>query len=103
MPAGLDHVIAGPQVRSAAVTGIAGAVAILDNEGTANGCVPDYETVDNSPLSIIVLTLANDEQQTPYLQLMSFIARSLRANNGYKRLMACTTPGEMKAFFRSIP
>ena len=103
MPTGLDHGIAVPHGRSAAVTGIAGAVAILDNEGTANGCVPDYETVDNSPLSIIVLTLANDEQQTPYLQLMSFIARSLRANNGYKRLMACTTPGEMKAFFRSIP
>ena len=103
MPTWLDHGIAVPHGRSPAVAGIAGAVAILDNEGTANGCVPDYETVDNSPLSIIVLTLANDEQQTPYLQLMSFIARSLRANNGYKRLMACTTPGEMKAFFRSIP
>ena len=100
MSTGLDHGIAVPHGRSSSVTGIAGAVAILDNEGTANGCVPDYETIDNSPLSIIVLTLANDEQQTPYLQLMSFISRALRAEDGYKRLMACTTPEEMRKFFR---
>ncbi len=102
MPTGLDHGIAVPHGRCADVTGIAGAVAILDNEGTANGCIPDYETIDNSPLQIIVLTLANSEQQTPYLQLMSFISRALRANDGYKRLIACTTADEMRKFFRSV-
>ena len=102
MPTGLDHGIAVPHGRCADVTGIAGAVAILDNEGTANGCIPDYETIDNSPLSIIVLTLANDEQQTPYLQLMSFISRALRADGGYKRLAACTTADEMRKFFRAF-
>ncbi len=101
MPTGLDHGIAVPHGRSASVIGIAGAVAVLDNEGTANGCVPDYETIDNSPLNVIVLTLANDEQKTPYLQLMSFISRALRADDGYKRLMACTTPEEMRKFFRA--
>ena len=102
MPTGLDHGIAVPHGRCADVTGIAGAVVILDNEGTANGCIPDYETIDNSPLSIIVLTLANDEQQTPYLQLMSFISRALRADGGYKRLAACTTADEMRRFFREF-
>ena len=101
MPTGLDHGIAVPHGRCAEVTGIAGAVAILDNEGTANGCIPDYETIDNSTLQIIVLTLANDEQQTPYLQLMSFISRALRAGDGYKSLLACTTADEMRKFFRS--
>ena len=102
MPTGLDHGIAVPHGRSSEVTGIAGAVAVLDNAGTANGCIPDYETIDNSRLEIIVLTLANDEQQTPYLQLMSFISRALRANDGYKRLLACRTADEMRAFFRSV-
>ena len=102
MPTGLDHGIAVPHGRSAEVVGIAGAVAILDNSGTANGCIPDYETIDNSPLQIIVLTLANSEQQTPYLQLMSFISRALRGNDGYRRLLACTTADEMRKFFRTV-
>jgi mannitol/fructose-specific phosphotransferase system IIA component (Ntr-type) len=102
MPTGLDHGIAVPHGRCPSVHGIAGAVAIVDNSGTANGCIPDYETIDNSPLQIIVLTLANDEQQTPYLQLMGFISRALRADAGYKRLLACTSADEMRKFFRTI-
>ena len=102
MPTGLDHGIAVPHGRSPDVDGIVGAVAILDNSGTANGCIPDYETIDNSPLRIIVLTLANSAQQTPYLQLMSFISRALRADNGYERLAQCGTADEMREFFRSV-
>ena len=102
MPTGLDHGIAVPHGRSPDVVGIAGAVAVLDNAGTANGCIPDYETIDNSPLQIIVLTLANDEKQTPYLQLMSFISRALRANEGYTRLAACVSADEMRKFFREV-
>ena len=100
MPTGLDHGIAVPHGRSAEVTGIVGAIAILDNEGTANGCIPDYETIDNSPLNIIVLTLANSDAQTPYLQLMSFISRALRADDGYMNFMKCSTAEEMRRFFR---
>ena len=102
MPTGLDHGIAVPHGRTPDGTGIAGAVAILDNEGTANGCLPDYETIDNSPVSIVVLTLANSETQTPYLQLMSFISKALRGNDGYERLKACKTPDEMRKFFRGV-
>jgi len=102
MPTGLDHGIAVPHGRSPEVTGIAGAVAIVDNEGTANGCIPDYETVDNSPIQIIVLTLANVEKQAPYLQLMSFISKALRADDGYKRLLQCKSADEMRRFFRTV-
>ena len=102
MPTGLDHGIAVPHGRCAEVDGIVGAVAILDNAGTANGCIPDYETIDNSPVSIVVLTLANSETQTPYLQLMSFISKALRGNDGYERLKACKTPDEMRKFFRGV-
>ena len=102
MPTGLDHGIAVPHGRSPDVVGISGAVAILDNEGTANGCLPDYETIDNSPVQIIVLTLANSEQQTPYLQLMSYISKALRGANGYERLAKCETADEMRRFFRDV-
>ena len=102
MPTGLDKGIAVPHGRTSEVVGISGAVAILDNSGTANGCIPDYETIDNSPLQIIVLTLANSDTQTPYLQLMSFISKALRTNDGYKRLLACTTADEMRKFFRAV-
>ena len=100
MPTGLDRGIAVPHGRSDSIVGIAGAVAILDNSGTANGSLPDYETIDNSPVRIIVLTLASDAQQTPYLKLMSFISRSLRAEDGADRLEACKTADEMRKFFR---
>ena len=100
MPTGLDRGIAVPHGRDATVNGIAGAVAIVDNSGTAGGCIPDYETIDNSPVQIIVLTLANDQAQTPYLKLMSFISRALRADSGADRLAACKTPQEMRRFFR---
>ena len=102
MPTGLDHGIAVPHGRDASVHGVAGAVAIVDNSGTAGGCIPDYETIDNSQIQIIVLTLANDQAQTPYLQLMSFISRALRADNGADRLAACSTPDEMRRFFRHV-
>ena len=100
MPTGLDHGIAVPHGRDASVRGIAGAVAIVDNSGTAGGCIPDYETIDKSQVQIIVLTLANDQAQTPYLQLMSFISRALRADNGAERLAACKSPDEIRRFFR---
>ncbi len=100
MPTGLDRGIAVPHGRDASVHGIAGAVAIVDNTGTAGGCIADYETIDKSQVRIIVLTLANDQAQTPYLKLMSFISRALRADNGVDRLAACKTADDMRKFFR---
>ena len=100
MPTGLDHGIAVPHGRDASVSGIVGAVAIVDNRGTAGGRIADYETIDKSPVSIIVLTLANDKEQTPYLKLMSFISRALRADNGAGRLSACKSANEMRKFFK---
>ena len=102
MPTGLDRGIAVPHGRDASVKGIAGAVAIVDNAKLPAGCISDYETIDKSPVKIIVLTLANDAAQTPYLKLMSFISRALRADGAVERLSACTTADEMRKFFRQV-
>ena len=100
MPTGLDLGIAVPHGRSPSVRGISGAVAIVDNTGKPGGAIPDYETIDKSLVRIIVLTIANDQKQTPYLKLMSFISRALRADNGVERLAKCKTVEEMKRFFK---
>ena len=75
----------------------AGAVALVDAE---SGYIPGYEAIDKSPVKIIVLTLASDRQQAPYLQLMSYISRALRADYGAENLVKCKTPDEMRRFFR---
>jgi mannitol/fructose-specific phosphotransferase system IIA component (Ntr-type) len=101
MPTGLDCGIAVPHGRTDAVTGIIGAVAIIDNSNNENGSIADYETIDHSAIQIIVLTVAPETAQTPYLQLMAFISRALRANNGYEKLVSCKNEDEMRRFFHS--
>ena len=100
MPTGLDRGIAVPHGRDACVKGIVGAVAIVADADKPGGGIQDYETIDRSAVRIIVLTLANSESQTPYLKLMSFISRALRAENGASDLAKCTTADEMRRFFR---
>ena len=100
MPTGLDCGIAVPHGRTDAVSGIVGAVALVDNSASETGTIADYETIDHSAIQIIVLTVAPESAQTPYLQLMAFISRALRANNGYERLLGCKTEEEMRRFFR---
>ena len=99
MPTGLDCGIAVPHGRTDAVTGILGAVAIVDNSSNENGTIADYETIDHSAIQIIVLTVAPESTQSPYLQLMAFISRALRGNNGYERLVECRSEDEMRRFF----
>ena len=102
MSTGLDHGIAVPHGRDPSIHGIVGAVAIVDNSQSQSGrCIDDYKTIDDSPVEIIVLTIANDQAQTPYLQLMANISRVLRVDDGYSRLSKCKTPQEMKMFFRN--
>ena len=101
MPTGLDCGIAVPHGRTDAVTGIIGAVAVIDNSANENGTIADYETIDHSAIQIIVLTVAPETAQAPYLQLMAFISRALRFNNGYEKLMACKSEDEMRRFFHS--
>ena len=101
MPTGLDHGIAVPHGRTDAVSTIVGAVAIVDNSNNENGSIPDYETIDHSAIQIIIMTIAPESAQSPYLQLMAFMSRAVRADNGYERLKECKTPEEMRKFFKS--
>ena len=102
MSTGLDHGIAVPHGRDPSIHGIVGAVAIVDNSQAESGhCIADYNTIDGSAVEIIVLTIANDQAQTPYLQLMANISRVLRVDDGYSKLAQCKTAQDMKLFFRN--
>src|SRR5574344_1237165 len=91
---GFEHGIALPHGRTDAVTGVIGAVALVDADG-----IPGCETHDGEPVRIVVLTLAPREPRFPYLQLIAFISRTLRTADGYKRLLACKTAEDMRRFF----
>ncbi len=101
MPTGLDHGVAVPHGRTDAVNTIVGAVAIVDNSKNENGSIPDYETIDHSAIQIIIMTIAPESAQSPYLQLMAFMSRAVRAEGGYERLLQCKTSEEMLKFFKS--
>jgi mannitol/fructose-specific phosphotransferase system IIA component (Ntr-type) len=102
MPTGLDHGVAVPHGRTDAVNTIVGAVAIVDNSKNENGSIPDYETIDHSAIQIIIMTIAPESAQSPYLQLMAFLSRTVRDDNGYERLLACKTSDEMRKFFKAL-
>jgi mannitol/fructose-specific phosphotransferase system IIA component (Ntr-type) len=101
MPTGLDHGIAVPHGRTDSVTEILGAIALVDNSNTANGSLPDYETIDHSMVQIIVLTLAPESSSSPYLHLMSNITKILRVKNNCEALLNCKTSAEMYQFFKN--
>ena len=99
MPTGIDHGIALPHGRTDAVDSIMGVVAIVDNSENENGIIPDYETIDHSVVQIIVLTLAAQSEQSPYLQFMAYISRVLREGSAYRELIECKTEKDMRSFF----
>ncbi len=100
MPTGLNHGVAVPHGRTDAVDGIMGAVAIVDNSDNENGIIPDYETIDHSMIQIIVLTLAPESAQSPYLQCMAYISHALRDADACAELKKCTSEKEMREFFK---
>lgn len=102
MPTGLNNGLAVPHGRTDAVSEIVGAVAIVDNSQNENGSLADYETIDHSMVRVIVLTLAPESTQSPYLQLMAFVGRSLRSKEGMNELLACKTADEMRNFFKKV-
>ena len=102
MSSGLDHGIAVPHCRTDATSRIVGAVAIVAKTIDGADTIADYETLDHSPVRIIVLTIAPKKANAPYLQLMAALSRTLHAPSAYRRLLACTSGKSMKAFFNGV-
>ena len=94
MPTGLDHGLAVPHGRTNAVKGLVGAVAMVDDP---NG-IPNYETIDKSPVRIVVLSVSSESQAVDHLHLLSEISKSLRDDESRQSLLACSNAEEMRDF-----
>ena len=94
MPTGLDHCLAVPHGRTNAVKGLVGAIALVDDP---NG-IPNYATIDNSPVRIVVLTVSSESSAAPYIQLLAHISRRLRDEENRRKLLDCKSAEEMLKF-----
>ena len=94
MPTGLDHGLAVPHGRTNAVVDIVGAVAVVDDP---NG-IPNYETIDNSPVRIVVLSVSSESQAVSHLHLLAEISRRLRDDDSRQKLLTCTDASGMLDF-----
>ena len=94
MPTGLDNGLAIPHGRTNAVKGLVGAVATVDNP---NG-IPNYETIDKSPVRIVILSVSSELEAVAHLHLLSDISRSLGDSESRQKLLACDNAEEMAAF-----
>ena len=94
MPTGLDHGLAVPHGRTNAIKNLVGVVALVDD---VNG-IPNYETIDKSPVRIVVLSVSSEFQTVAHLHLLSEISRRLRDDDSRQELLACSTEEEMVEF-----
>ncbi len=94
MPTGLDNGLAIPHGRTSAVRKLVGAIATVDNP---NG-IPNYETIDKSPVRIVILSVSSESEAVAHLHLLSDISRSLGDGESRQKLLACGTADEMSAF-----
>lgn len=102
MPTGLDNGIAVPHGRTDGVNRIIVVLALVDNSGNENGIIPDYETIDHSKIQILGLTLIPDSINTPYLQLIAALIRTLQDDENREQLLSCKTSNEMKKLICSM-
>jgi len=101
MPTGLDLGLAVPHGRTDAVSGIVGAIALVDNSSNPNGTIPDYDTIDHSAVQIIVLTVAPESASCPYLQLMAFLIHRLRRDDVRPLILKARTAEEMRKYMQA--
>lgn len=88
MSTGLREGIACPHARTDAVDRLVCAIG-LKREGI------DFDSVDESPSKIIVLTLSPASTATPYMELMSSMMSVLSDQSVMDALLACQTASEM--------
>lgn len=84
MSTGLENGLAVPHARINTATDLVGVVA------TIRDGVKDYNTIDNSVVKVILLTLSPEEANTPHLRMISHVGKTLDAQAIEKLLKAET-------------
>jgi len=84
---GIGNGVAIPHAKDATVEQLAAALGI-SREGI------EYEAIDNEPVHVVFLVLAEADNPGPHVQCLAEIARLLQVPGFYKRLLAATTAKE---------
>jgi mannitol/fructose-specific phosphotransferase system IIA component (Ntr-type) len=90
MSTGMQHGIAIPHAKCAAVNRVVAAVGI-QQEGI------DFDAFDGQPSSIFILTLSPVHRTGPYVQFLAEISRVLNEEPVRQRLLAANTADEVVA------
>lgn len=84
MTTGVGNGLALPHIR---VNDIPSPVVII---GVAKQDICDYQAQDGKPIRVVVFTIAPDENQDAYLQLLGSISRKMREAGVIDKLVAST-------------
>lgn len=94
MSTGMQHGLALPHAKTEAVDRLIGAIGIC-REGV------DFQSLDGSPSTLIVLTLSPLSRTGPHIQFLAEIGRTLNSEEARERLLRAQTPTEALAVFES--
>jgi len=91
---GIGHGVAIPHGKDKHVTALAAALG-MSKEGI------EYEAIDDEPVHVIFLVLAEADNPGPHVQCLAEIARLLQVPGFYKRLLAAGSAKEALDVIRS--
>lgn len=88
MSTGIGHGIAIPHVRLTTVSDLTAAAALIPDG------VPDYESLDTTPIKLVLLIAARSDQHAEYLRLLSKLSIKLKDDTFRERLFVCKSAAE---------
>ena len=93
MSTGMQHGLALPHAKTAAVERLRAAV------GVSPGGIP-FDSLDGEPARILVMTLSPLNRTGPHIQFLAEIGRLLSSRAARARVLAARTPAELLAILR---
>jgi mannitol/fructose-specific phosphotransferase system IIA component (Ntr-type) len=93
MSTGIGFGIAVPHVR---IEGVRGPIVAI---GISHNGIPDYESLDNKTVKIVVMIVAGKGQHKDYIRLLSLIVSKLKDKNTRERLIKAHDPNEIYDIF----
>ena len=89
MSTGIGLRIAVPHAR------IKGVKELIMAVGVSSKGIPDYETIDDNPVKIVVLIIAGEKQHKAYIQVLSLIVSKLKDNEVREKIIKAKNRKEL--------
>ncbi|MDZ7722573.1 MAG: PTS sugar transporter subunit IIA [candidate division KSB1 bacterium] len=89
MSTGIGLGIAVPHVRLPEVKEVMASAAVCKHP------ITDYESLDNTPVQIVILIIAGRNQHAEYIQVLSSVASMLKQEHVRENLLGCSEPSDI--------